>query len=217
MIVDKVTLHTTITFCNLYIPSSTVLHLHDLAHIETQLLIICHLWLLGILILTITCGEGIQLTPRVRSWRHSWPEIISASLMMTPQLICIQQLVLYIYRSHHVLSITFHGFYMEGGGRSSWQWPFAYHLRKPLPSSRPPKCQFHKADWNLFKDLCLEAFLQDYLDGGFNLETFINKLWEIANQTIPKSNPNPKKPQKPWFSDECKKAILELKRSLKSL
>ena len=35
-IVVKVTLHTTITFCNLYIPPSTTLHLHDLAHIETQ-------------------------------------------------------------------------------------------------------------------------------------------------------------------------------------
>ena len=35
--VGKVTLHTTITFCNLYIPPSTVLHLRDLAHIETQL------------------------------------------------------------------------------------------------------------------------------------------------------------------------------------
>ena len=26
---------------------------------------------------------------------------------------------------------------------------------------------------------------------------------------------NPKKPQKPWFSDECKEAILERKRSLR--
>ena len=33
----KVTLHTTITFCNLYICPSTTLHVRDLAHIETQL------------------------------------------------------------------------------------------------------------------------------------------------------------------------------------
>ena len=83
------------------------------------------------------------------------------------------------------------------------------------PDDRPPKWQFHKADWNLFKDLCLEAFLQDDLDGGLHLETFIDKLCEIANQTIPKSNPNIKKPQKPWFSDECKEAISERKRSLR--
>ena len=35
-IVVKVTLHTTITHCNLYIPPCTALHLPDLAHIETQ-------------------------------------------------------------------------------------------------------------------------------------------------------------------------------------
>ena len=35
-IVVKVTLHTTITFCNLYIPPSTALHLRDLTHLESQ-------------------------------------------------------------------------------------------------------------------------------------------------------------------------------------
>ena len=62
------------------------------------------------------------------------------------------------------------------------------------------------SDWNLFKDLCFEAFPQDDLDGGLQLETLIDKLCEIANETIPKSDPNPKKPQKPWFS-ECKEAL----------
>ena len=63
----------------------------------------------------------------------------------------------------------------------------------------------------------MEAFPQDDFDGGLQLETFIDKLCEIANETIPKSNPNPKKPQKPWFSDECKEAISERKRSLRVL
>ena len=39
------------------------------------------------------------------------------------------------------------------------------------------------------------------------METYINKLCEIANKTIPKSNPKQNRPQKPWFSDECKEAI----------
>ena len=67
------------------------------------------------------------------------------------------------------------------------------------PDDRPPK----------------EAFPREDLDGGLQLETFIDQLCEIANETIPKSNPNPTKPQKPWFSDECKEAILERKRSLR--
>ena len=37
VIVVKVTLHTTITFCNLYIPLSTALHLRNLANIVDQL------------------------------------------------------------------------------------------------------------------------------------------------------------------------------------
>ena len=56
-----------------------------------------------------------------------------------------------------------------------------------------------KADWNLFKELCLEAFLQDNLEDDLQLELFIDNLCEIANKTIPKSNPNPKKPQKSMF------------------
>ena len=95
-------------------------------------------------------------------------------------------------------------------------FPIILKSRYHPSHDRPPKWQFHKADWNIFKDLCLEAFPQDDLDGSLQLETFMDKLCEIANETIPKSNPNPKKPQKPWFSNEYKEAILERKRSLKS-
>ena len=39
---------------------------------------------------------------------------------------------------------------------------------------RPREWQFHIADRNLFGDLCLEAFLQDGLDGGLQLQTVID-------------------------------------------
>ena len=79
----------------------------------------------------------------------------------------------------------------------SAQFPIILESHYHPQDDRPQKWQFHKADWNLFKDLCLETFLQDDLDGGLHQETFIDKLCEIANQTIPKLNPNPKKPEKP--------------------
>ena len=56
------------------------------------------------------------------------------------------------------------------------------------PDDRPPKWLFYKADWNLFNYLCLEAFLQDDVDGGLQLDTCIDELCEITNETIPKSN-----------------------------
>ena len=103
---------------------------------------------------------------------------------------------------------------VEDNLHGSDHFPIILESHYHPPDDRPPKWQFHKADWNLFKDV-LEGFHQDDLDGGLHLETFIDKFYEIAKQTIPKSNPNPKKPQKPWFSDECKEAILERKRSLR--
>ena len=62
-----------------------------------------------------------------------------------------------------------------------------------------------------YRDLCKEAFLQDDLDGGLQLQSLIDKLCAIAMETIPKSYPNPKNP---WFSFKCKLAILDLKRYL---
>ena len=76
----------------------------------------------------------------------------------------------------------------------------------------PPKWLFHRADWNLHRDLCMEVYLQDYLDGGLQLQTFTDRLSEIAKETIPKCNPNPKKP---WFSDERKHTILDQRQSLR--
>ena len=47
-----------------------------------------------------------------------------------------------------------------------------------------------------FKDLCSDAFIQgDLKNQGIQLDTFIVELCEIANETVPKSYPNPKKPQ----------------------
>ena len=68
-IVVKVTLHTTITLCNLYIPPSTALHLLALTHLENKLP--KPVVIVGDLIPTMTCGEGIILMQRVGSWRHS--------------------------------------------------------------------------------------------------------------------------------------------------
>ena len=120
-IVVKVTLHTTITFCNLYIPPCTALHLRDLANIEDQLskpFVIVgdfnshnYLWggnkndAKGKVMERFMTKSNICLfnddTPTYRSASSNWFS--------------------YINISHYVLSFTFHGFYMEGGGRSSWQ------------------------------------------------------------------------------------------------
>ena len=215
-IVVKVTLHTTITFCNLYIPPSTALHLRDLANIEDQLpkpfVIIgdynSHNYLWGgnkndakgkVMERFMTKSNICLFNDDTPTYLHP----ATGSLTSIDLTMCSPSLFMdFTWRVEEDL----HG---------SDHFPIILKSHYHPPGNRPPKWQFHKADWNLFKDLCLEAFPQDDLDGGLQLETFIDKLCEIANETIPKSNPNPKKPQKPWFSDECKEAILERKRSLR--
>ena len=62
--------------------------------------------------------------------------------------------------------------------------------------------------------LCVEAFHPDHIeDEGLPMKTFINKLCEFDNEIIPKSYPTP---MKPWFSDECRQAILACKISLRT-
>ena len=209
-IVVKVTLHTTVTFCNLYIPPSTALDLRDLAHKENQLpkpFVIVgdfnYLWggnktdAKGKVMETFMTRSNIclfnddtptYLHPATGSFTSIDLTLCSPSLFMD-----------FTWRVEEDL----HG---------SDHFPIILESHYHPQDNRPPKWLFHKAAWNLIKDLCLEAFLQNELDRGLHLITFIDKLCEIANETIPKSNPNPKKP---WFSDECKKAILERKRSLR--
>ena len=86
----------------------------------------------------------------------------------------------------------------------SEHFPIILESHYQSPDDRPLKWQFHKADWNLFRDLRSGALLQDDLEDGLQLQTFIDKLCEIANRIIPKSHPNSKESQRPWISDECK-------------
>ena len=117
VIVVKVTLHTTITFCNVYIPPSSALHLPDLANIEDQLPkpfvivgdFISHNYLWG--------GNKNDAKGKVME-RFITKSNICLFNDDTPTYL---HPATYINRSHYVLSFTFHVFYMEGGGRSSWQ------------------------------------------------------------------------------------------------
>ena len=198
-IVVKVTLHTAFAFCNLCIPPSTTLHLRDLAHIETQL------------------PNAFVIVGDFNSHNYLWggnkndakDKVIET--FMTINNICLfnDDTPTYLHPATGSftsvdLTMCSPSLFMDFTWRvgedlhGSDHFPIILESHYHPQDDRPPKWQFHKADWNLLKDLCLEAFPQDDLDGGLQLETFIDKLCEIANETIPKSNRNPKKPQKPW-------------------
>ncbi len=85
------------------------------------------------------------------------------------------------------------------------------------PDERVPKWQFHKANWTEFQLCCEQRLLpEDFKHSDTPLDTFMEIVCDIANDCIPKSSPNPKRPQKPWYSDECKEAVRNGRKALKT-
>ena len=169
-IVVKVTLHTTITFCNLYIPPSTILHLHDLAHIETQLpkpfVIVgdfnSHNYLWGgnkndakgkVIERFMTKSNICLFNDDTPTYLHP----ATGSLTSIDLTMCSPSLFMdFTWGVEEDLHISDH-------------FPIIFESHYHPPDYRPPTWQFHKAAWNLFKDLRLEAFPQDDLDGNGNI------------------------------------------------
>ena len=74
------------------------------------------------------------------------------------------------------------------------------------------------ADWDSFSDFCTEEFYYDSdQHTTISMEEFTSKLLAVANKTIPKTSKVPRIVRKPWFSDDCKRAIAERKEALKQL
>jgi ribonuclease HI len=75
------------------------------------------------------------------------------------------------------------------------------------PSLSHPKWVFKRADWTAFGSLCEIEITEDiFEDVDDPLDIFTTLLIKIAHETIPKSCSSTKC-RKPWYTDECKKAI----------
>jgi hypothetical protein len=65
--------------------------------------------------------------------------------------------------------------------------------------------------------VCISEHRIDCFVGASDpVEAFILKLVDIANLTVSKTSPNPRKIAKPWFNDNCKAAINDRKEALKN-
>ena len=77
-----------------------------------------------------------------------------------------------------------------------------------------PKWKLHKADWDLFNNLCNESLTDTYLsDSSDPITDFTSSLIAISEKCIPKTSTNPKK-SNPWYNDDCKEAIKQRKDTL---
>ena len=77
-----------------------------------------------------------------------------------------------------------------------------------------PKWKLHKADWDLFNNLCNESLTDISLsDSSDPITDFTSSLIAISERCIPKTSTNPKK-SNPWYNDDCKEAIKQRKDTL---
>ena len=77
-----------------------------------------------------------------------------------------------------------------------------------------PKWKLHKADWDLFNNLCNESLTDTSpSDSSDPITDFTSSLIAISEKCIPKTSTNPKK-SNPWYNDDCKEAIKQRKDTL---
>jgi hypothetical protein len=99
---------------------------------------------------------------------------------------------------------------------SSDHFPISLENIHPQIDDTVPQWNLKKADWAKFERLCTTRLNRNTVLNDKNpIGQFTSILIEIAEESIPKSSPNCKKIQKPWFTKECKEAIRQRREALK--
>ena len=86
----------------------------------------------------------------------------------------------------------------------------------PSVQQRPQRWKLHEANWEQFKVQCEQSVHPNVLEDCENpAQLFTSLLYSAAEKSIPRTSTNPKQPNKPWFNDDCKKAMAERKSVLR--
>ncbi len=97
-------------------------------------------------------------------------------------------------------------------------FPVYLQSNGPPPIDRVQRWKLNKADWETFRAECMiELDVDRFPDDGDQMEHFTKLLHDIAEKTIPKTSPNPKRFNKPWFNDDCKDAVKARKKSIRTI
>ena len=86
----------------------------------------------------------------------------------------------------------------------------------PSVQQRPQRWKLHKANWEQFRVQCEQTIHPSAFKNCENpAELFTSLLYLAAENSIPRTSTDPKHPNKPWFNNDCKKAIGERKSVLR--
>lgn len=91
------------------------------------------------------------------------------------------------------------------------------YVEEPLLGVRPRKWNFNKADWVEFETRLGARFEVYERRVPQSVENFTSTLLEVADECIPKTSGTPRRIPVPWWTVECRKAILERERAFKIL
>jgi len=213
----RVTLHTTLTICTIYLPPNTKWSSQDLQNLIQQL------------------PPPIALLGDFNAHHPLWGNTRTdqagreMEYLLTTTNLCLLNSKCATY-SHPAtgtltsidLSITSPSILqdfqwtVEGDPHGSDHFPIVLKTTQDNPQFCPGGWAFKRADWSKFSNLCDTTInrtdILNALDPILNLaETII----DIANQTIPKHNPNGRKVPKPWFSKEVKEKIAGRRRAFR--
>jgi len=89
-------------------------------------------------------------------------------------------------------------------------FPLFLSSNVPSVSSHPEKWNFKKANWDSFVSDC--RLLLNEHSNILSFPAFQEQLLAVSEKHIPRTSPKPRK-NKPWFSEECRKAIASKKRA----
>ena len=95
-------------------------------------------------------------------------------------------------------------------------FPIIFSSTQPSSTERPRKWKLSKANWNKFDTFCQQAISRDKFENCDDpIKLFTSLLLDAVKASVPQTSTNPKRPDKPWYNDECKQAVKDRKDALK--
>ena len=86
--------------------------------------------------------------------------------------------------------------------------PVRVEFLLPFAPPNQPRWILSRADWESFESLCVDTITEENLENSADpIATLTKLINQAAEKTIPKSSGNSRRIRRPWFNNDCKKAV----------
>ena len=213
----RVSLHRTITICNIYLPPSRDVSKQEIEDLLEQLP--APILLLGDFNAHSPIWGGDRTTPRGRSLEEIFNErnlfILNDDQTTYLHPATGTRSVLDLSVCDPIVALDFkQQVLMDTHG--SDHYPIVIETVGNQEEAPPERWLLTKADWDAFSQECRACITEESILTQTNpLTQFQETLVTIANKHIPKSKGKGTRVRVPWFNDTCKQARMERRRLLR--